>query len=395
MVVLSNNDGCIVARSSEAKALGIPMGAPLFQVKNIVAQNNVHVFSSNFSLYGDISARVMQVLEEISPEIEVYSIDEAFINCKGLADLTGFGQHLRHTVLQWVGIPTSVGVAPTKTLAKLANDRAKKDPQHKGVCLLDSEAKIDTVLQQVKVGDIWGVGRSIATQLNQSGIFTGYELKKADPSWMRRRFTVVGERLWRELNGMACSEVSEQVTPKKSIQVTRSFATLISDYDMLRQAVARYASRAGEKLRRSQQRVTLITVYIRTNRFRANEPAYANSATVTLATPAFDDVTLIHSACLALAKIYRPEFRYHKAGVILSDFSPYEQRQLSLLTPATSPQQEAKVRALSEAIDGLNSRFGRSTIVNGACGLSAAWLDRKDKKSNRYTTDWNELPLVK
>lgn len=394
VVVLSNNDGCVIARSNEVKALGIAMGAPYFQILDKIKRHNIEVFSSNFSLYGDMSHRVMQILEELCPRVEIYSIDEAFLDLAGMEDLNGFACSVRDKVYQWTGIPNSIGVAPTKTLAKLANHWAKKNTSFQGVCVLDTPEKIDEALFHVNVDDIWGIGRRMGQKLYSAGIYTGADLKGVDRSWMRRHFTVVGERLLLELQGISCLPLDEASVPKKSIQVSRSFSNQITTYEDLRQMVSSYIMRACEKLRHSGQKARCLMVYIRTNKFRPNDPQYAQTGVIELPQASDDDRILIQAAHAILQRIYRSDHRYHKAGVTLADFCPRQDVQKSLFPISQVYQEEEKQTALFQAVDQINHRYGKGTVVLGACGVNLHWRDRKQKTSKRYTTHWDQLVVV-
>ncbi|MBW8309042.1 MAG: Y-family DNA polymerase [Candidatus Paracaedibacteraceae bacterium] len=395
VIVLSNNDGCVIARSNEVKALGIPMGIPYFKVRHIVEQHNIHLFSSNFALYGDLSARVMQTLENIVPNIDVYSVDEAFLDLSNIEDLPEFGQKIRKTIQQHIGIPTSLGIAPTKTLAKIANLYAKKNSFHKGVCILKSESDIMSALMGIPVREIWGIGRKISESLLRSGIRTGWDLYQADRSWMRRKYTVTGERLWMELHGIPCNTIDDSPSIRKSIQVTRSFSTGVTTLEELRQIIAGYASRAGEKLRQSKQRTQTLMVYIRTNKFRPQDPQVLRTGTITLPFPIYDDLSITAAACKVLEQIFLSGYKYIKGGVILLDFCPHNIIQLDLFTPSLPPHREEKTSNLTQAMDTINRRYGRSTVVHGSCGLNVKWKDRKERISPAYTTRWDDLLVVK
>ncbi len=394
VVVLSNNDGCVIARSNEVKALGIAMGAPYFQIRPLIHRHQIEVFSSNFTLYGDMSHRVMQVLEELCPHVEIYSIDEAFLDLKGMTDLQGFPSEIRQKVRQWTGIPNSIGVAPTKTLAKLANFWAKKNSSYQGVCVLDTPDKIAAVLEKVKVEDIWGIGYRLSQKLYSAGVYTGADLIQVDRAWMRRHFTIVGERTLLELRGISCLPLEEVSAIKKSIQVSRSFSQQIGDYEELREAVASYVTRAAEKLRSSGQKARCLMVYIRTNKFRPQDPQYAQSGIIELPEATDDDRLLIKAATSVLRRIYRSQHRYHKAGVTLIDLCPRQHVQKNLFVHTPLVQEEEKQTALWQAVDHINHRYGKGTVLLGSCGVSLGWRDRKDKTSKSYTTHWDQLVTV-
>lgn len=393
VIVLSNNDGCAVARSNEVKALGIPMGAPFFKIKDLIRQHNIQVFSSNFSLYGDMSSRVMQVLSEIVPRIEVYSIDEAFFDCRGIHNLDAFAHKVCATLLQSTGLPASIGIAPTKTLAKIANYFAKKRPELGGVCVLQTEEEINRALAAINVADIWGIGRQISKSLNSYGIYTGLDLKQVTPQWMRTVFTVVGERLVRELQGLSCLNLDDMQTAPKSIQVTRSFGRPITDFDKLREAVSFYASRAGERLRKSNKKVKTLLVFARTSHFKADN-YHSTSATMTLPYAVDDDASLIKACGKALEQIFKPGGAYKKAGVMLIELIPKEAHQYDMFDKSDPIDVLEKKEHLSKTLDRLNKRFGKKSVSYGACGLTPAWRDTKTNVSPAYTTRWDHLREV-
>lgn len=395
VMVLSNNDGCVIARSNEVKSLGIPMGIPLFKVRKTVAQHDIQLFSSNFALYGDISARVMQTLNNIVPDLEIYSIDEAFLDLSGIKNLSEFGQNIRQTILQHVGIPTSLGIAPTKTLAKIANLYAKKNPFHKGVCILQAKDDITKALKGIPVSEIWGIGRKTSESLEKDRIRTGWDFYQSDRNWVRRKYTVTGERLWMELHSIPCSAIDDTANTKKSIQVTRSFSQGATTLEELRPIIAGYASRAGEKLRQSKQRTKSLMVYIRTNRFRTQDQQIYRNGMISFPFPVYDDLAITKAACTILEQIFLSGHKYTKAGVILLDFCPLNTIQLDLFSPKHPSIDEKKIFNLAKAMDRLNSRFGRSTVVHGSCGTNVKWKDKKERVSPAYTTRWEDLPVVK
>ncbi len=322
-------------------------------------------------------------------------MDEAFLDLSNIENLSNFGQRIRKTIYQHIGIPTSLGIAPTKTLAKIANLYAKKNSFHQGVCMLKSESDIMSALMGMPVREIWGVGRKISDSLLRSGIRTGWDLYQTDRSWMRRKYTVTGERLWMELHGIPCHTIDDSPSVRKSIQVTRSFSTGVKDIEELRPIIAGYASRAGEKLRQSQQRTQTLMVYIRTNKFRPQDPQVFRTGTITLSFPIYDDLSLTTAACKVLEQIFLPGYKYIKGGVILLDFCPHNTIQMDLFTPSLPPQQEEKTSQLAKAMDSINRRYGRSTVVHGSCGLNVKWKDRKERISPAYTTRWDDLLVVK
>lgn len=408
VVVLSNNDGCIIARSNEIKALGIPMGAPYFKVKSLLEANNTVVFSSNFSLYGDLSARVMSILESLAPKVEIYSIDEAFIDFTGVPNPHALATQIREQVLQQVGIPTCVGVSHTKTLSKVANRVAKKNAAYQGVCILTQEEQIDVALESMDPADVWGIGRKSSEKLTAASITTALQLKKTDPKWMRKYFTVTGERIITELNGIACLEIDDIVNPRQSMQVTRTFSGGITEYTALREKIANFASRISEKMRQHGLVTQNVSVYVRTNPFKERIQQYSNSGSYPLQFPTNDDFTLIEISTKILESLYRPGFSFHKAGITVHDLMP-EKRigavQLNLF--GNQVTSDPKTKDLMKAMDVLNKRFGRGTLNIASCGAHKRQNNNKVlgnknalqghqlRKSPAYTTKWSDLPVVK
>lgn len=395
VVVLSNNDGCVIARSQEAKALGIKMGAPMFKVKDILTENNVAVFSSNFALYGDMSARVMQILEGFAPSVEVYSIDEAFLSFHGLGGLEGRSYKIKNTVEQWTGIPISVGIAPTKTLAKLANHVGKRWPGFGGVCLLNANDK--NILENIEIGEVWGVGRSLRRQLNHMGIVNTWQLAQMDARDIRRKFSVVVERMLRELQGISCISLEDSPPHPRQIIVSRGFKGRTSGLQNLREAVALYATRAAEKARERLVQASAITVTIRTSPFdqpnsrNQQRGYYKNSATSPLINPTNDSNAIVRAAEQALIKIYREGLSYQKAGVVLSGLAYPNERQADLFSHAAGQTNNPH---LWQMVDGLNNRFGRETIRLAASGLKRPWWMARGYLSPCYTTRLDELRQV-
>ena len=391
IVVLSNNDGCVIARSNEAKALGIAMGDPWHLVKDRHARSGIIVRSSNYTLYGDMSARVMSVLSRFTPDLEVYSIDEAFLGTAGFeARLEGHARDLRATVLQWTGIPVSVGIAPTKTLAKLANRTAKKDPTSGGVCLLVTEAAQRDALGRMELTDLWGVADRMALRLIKIGIATPLDLLDADPRRVRQEGGVVMERMVHELRGTPCIGL-EQVAPKrKSLIASRSFGQAVATRHELEQSVSVFTARAAEKMRRQGLASANLTVMAETNPFKPSEPQYAAQRSVELPVATADTGKLIRAAQVALGRLWRPGYRYKKAGVMLLDLVDSGAVAGGLFD---GPDDE-RSRARMAAVDALNQRFGRGAIGFGTAGESQRWTLRRDHISQRYTTSWDELLRV-
>jgi len=392
VAVLSNNDGCIVARSAEVKAMGIKMGTPYYQIKDKLARSSTKVFSSNYALYGDMSRRVMETLKEFSPKIEIYSIDEAFLDLTGqrTRNLNTIGQAMRSQVKQWTGIPTGVGIATTKTLAKLANHIAKKSPKANGVLNLVNTPYLDIALKRVSVDDVWGVGNSFSKTLHKRGIHTALDLSHANDRWIKSKRGVVGLRCVYELRGQQCYALEETPPPKKEISVSRSFGKYITTETELSEAMASYLSRAGEKLRKQNGKTSVIKVYVMTNAFDTTRPQYFNSQTVTLPVATNDTGELIQYGLQAMRDIYRDGFRFKKCGVILSQLVPQDQVQLNLFDTID----REKSGRLMTSFDNINYHLVNSSIHYGATGISKAWQTKFNMRSARYTTCWGELPTV-
>lgn len=392
VVVLSNNDGCVIARSNEAKALGISMGAPFFKSRDLFKKNGVRVFSSNYGLYGDMSGRVMTTLGQFTPDLEIYSIDEAFLDLGGFSDLTPYARAIRATIRQHTGIPVSIGMGPTKTLAKVANKIAKKDASLQGVLDLATIQDRDSLLAGVPVEDIWGVGPRYAAMLASHGITTACELKNAGDSFIQKTMTIAGLRTVRELRGEACIELEQSPAPKKAICSSRSFGRPVEAIEELLESVSEYMSRAAEKLRRQHCAAASVQVSLTTNRF-ADGPQYANSISCTLEPPTAYTPELITCAQACLRAIYRKGYRYKKTAVLLSGLMPAKGLQLHLFA-GRGPSQ-AHQKALMDGMDMLNRRYGRTTVQFASSGINKRWKMLQSYKSPCFTTCWGELPTVK
>src|SRR5215510_6427212 len=388
VVVLSNNDGCVIARSDEAKALGIPMRLPAFKLTDLVKAHGIEVYSSNYTLYGDLSARVMTTLTQWTPEVEVYSIDEAFLKFATLPPdaLTAYGQTIRATILQWTGIPVSIGIAPTKTLAKLANRLAKRSTEAKGVVFLTSPSEIEATLAKTPIQDIWGIGPGYTRRLHAQEIRTALQLRNMADRWVRQELGIVGLRLVWELRGISCLPLERCPPPKQSLMVSRSFGRPITTLVDMREAVATYMTRAAEKLRRHHGAAGVVTVFLMTSRFR-EEPQDANSVIMPLPVSTQDTAELIRYALRGVEQIYRAGYRYQKAGVILTALVPAHQIQAHLF----DYHDRERSRRLMAAIDTINTEWGSGTIHYAAMGLRPAWIMRCTRRSSRYTTRWKEL----
>ncbi|QCR21718.1 Y-family DNA polymerase [Pontibacter sp. SGAir0037] len=397
VVVLSNNDGCIISRSEEAKALGIPMGESAYKARQVLEQNNVRVFSSNYTLYGDMSRRVMNVLSHFSPDVEIYSVDEAFLNLTTLLtnDIKQHAIKLRSTVQQRTGIPVSVGIAPTKTLAKLANRLTKKQKDKQGVVLLQEQEAIRHALKITAVGDVWGIGHRNARKLAAFGISTAWDLSQATDSFVKKHLTVVGLRTAKELRGEACLDMEMAPPAKRSICTSRSFGKALTSMDLIKEATASYASSCAAKLRRQRTCAGLLTVYLQSYPDK-DEQVYYNSKTVMLPVATNSTLELVHYANLALQPLYRQGYHYKKSGVIVSELCAQDHAQMPLLDTID----REKHQRIMEVIDKVNARWGRGTLISAEQGVYAPeenhpWKMRSEMRSPRYTTHINEIMVVK
>ena len=388
LVVLSNNDGCVVARSAEAKALGIKMGVPAFQIKDEITRHGIEVFSSNYTLYADMSHRVMSILEKIAPAIEIYSIDEAFVDVRGISDLHAFGLSIRKTILQCTGITVAVGIEPTKTLAKLANNGAKKYQGPGGVVVLTDVERQRKLMAITPVDKVWGVGRKLTRKLNVFGIQTALDLCQSDVQDIKRRFSVVLARTISELQGTSCLELEQVPSPKKQIVTSRSFGQRITEVDDMRQAISEFTERACNKLRGGRQYARSISVFIQTNPFAQHQHGYANCAHGSLSDHTNDSFLFCRLARRLLEQIWRDGYEYNKAGVILGDFSQATRRQISLFEKPVRDN-----RKIMAAIDRINSTVG--TIKLATTGVNQEWAMRRERLSPAYTTRWQDIPLVR
>lgn len=397
MVVLSNNDGCAVARSNEVKALGVKMGTPWFKMKDLAREQGILAFSSNYTLYGDMSNRVVQILRDFAPDTEVYSIDESFLRIETVAPLYGgvvaMGHQMRERIKQWTGLPVCVGVGPTKTLAKFANHLAKKNPEFEGVCDLHVIPRPERVrwMSGIEVGEVWGVGGRIARRLAVMGVHTVLDLRNASPKEMRRHFGVVMERTCNELRGISCLALDDIAQPKQQIMSSRSFGRPVETIEELRESLASYLSRAAEKLRHQQSVAGAVYVFIQTNRFNKDEQ-YNAGLTVPMSEPTDDTLALTAAALAGLEVMYRSGYRYKKAGVMLTLLSDKHARQASIFDNLVVTQRSTKLMA---ALDMINRDHGRGTVRSGVSGFTQHWAMRNENRSPRYTTRWDELPIVR
>ncbi len=391
VVVLSNNDGCVIARSNEAKALGIVMGDPWHLVKDRHVGSGIVVRSSNYTLYGDLSARVMRVLSDFTPELEVYSIDEAFLGFGGFEDrLEAHARQLRATVMQWTGIPVSVGIAPTKVLAKVANRTAKKDHASGGVCVLLTREAQDAALGRLELTDLWGVAGRLAERMRAIGITTPLQLRDADPRMVRQSFSVVIERMVHELNGMPCLDLERHSPDRKSIMATRSFGRPVALRRELEAAVATFVARAAEKMRRQGLATASLIVFCHTNRYRPDQRQYGATRHVQLTIATADTGRLTKAAMFGLDCIWRDGFLYKKAGIVFPTLTKARQVQGSLFLRPDSDHS----KRLMASLDALNRRYGRGTVAYGTAGTTQPWSLRAEHLSARYTTRWGDLLAV-
>ena len=390
IVVLSNNDGCIVSRSNEVKALGIPMGAPYFKYKKIIEENGVHVFSSNYTFYGDMSRRVMQSLKVLLPNIEIYSIDEAFVDLTQYksSDLIEISNEIKKTVKQWTGIPISIGIAHTKTLSKVANSIAKKE-ETSNVCDLREVEKIEAVLATFDIEEVWGISKGWGARLRSIGINTGLELMQADPEDIRKRISVVGQRTVMELNGYPCIDI-EETKRKKTIISSKSFGQKVTEIDDIKEAVSSYAARATEKLRDQKSKAKTISVYLRTSPFEKGGNRYTKSRTVQFIVPTSNTARIIAEANKIIDEIYCEGYRYQKTGITLLNLVNEKHVQESFYDESYKEEE-----IIMEVIDQVNSYYGSNTIFHAAQGTKRKWVMKSDSRSKKYTTSLKELPLVK
>ncbi len=392
VVVLSNNDGCAVARSNEVKALGIGMGAPWFKFKDLARQHGIVAYSSNYALYADMSNRVMSIIRQFSPDQEIYSIDESFLDLTSFQgrDLVEYAQQMRIRILRWVGLPVCVGIGATKTLAKLANHTAKKRPGFNGVCNFNTmqSTQLEQLFKDTSISEIWGIGKKLAPKLEALGFKSVYDLQQADPETLRQKFSVVMEKTIRELNGTVCIELEEVTPPKKQIVSSRSFGSPVQDINSLSESISLYTTRAAKKLRKQSSFAGSICVFIRTSRFKLDQPFYSNGFTITLPTPTDDTRKLANAALWGLRQIYKPGLNYAKAGVMLSELVPAESCQSDLFNAISSPSKSIK---LMQTLDAVNKKMGKESLKLASEGSSKPWKMRQENKSPAYTTNWNEL----
>lgn len=393
VVVLSNNDGCIVARSAEAKALGIKMGAVYFQIKDFLKEKGVIALSSNYPLYGDISQRVMEVLSQFAPEMEIYSIDEAFLNLAGIPNLDEYTQSIRKTVLRWTGVPVGIGVAPTKTLAKVANHIAKKRDGYNGVCILATPEVWNPLLHSFDIADVWGIGRKYSEFLFSHGVKTAGQFSQLPDAWLKKEMTIVGLKTAMELRGQPCIELELEADPKKGITVSRCFGRRITEYEELKEAMLSYVARAGEKLRAEKLLAKHMLIFLHTSphaKDKIKDPYYSNRVAWRLPFHTNFTPELSHYAAEALASIYKSGYRYMKCGIILSDLVLEGASSADLFDKRDIDRNSN----LMQAVDRLNSKHGIRTIFYGGSGVQRKWVGTSSSCSPSYTTNWDNLIRV-
>ena len=389
VVVLSNNDGCIIARSNESKQLGIKMGEPVFKAREIIEKHNVNVFSTNFALYGDMSKRVMTLLASLSPEIEIYSIDEAFMNLAGIKKCFEIGSHMRDTVKKHTGIPISIGIASTKTLAKVANHCAKRFTK-KGVYVLKRKDHISEILKSMPVSKLWGVGSRYSRMLRSYGVDNAHEFVSLDEKWVLEKMTVMGLRIQRELKGESCISMDINPSPKKNICTSRSFGTKVRDFQSLKESISSHAARCAEKLRSEKGCARYVSVVIKTNPF-SDSDYYCGYKSSSFDVPTNDTLDIINAAENILRSIYKKGLEYKKSGVIVGDIIPQNQVQLNLFD---MDEKRIKRKKLDSTVDTINQAMGRSTIHIGSHGIAKNWQLKREKLSPCYTTKWDDLLTI-
>ena len=390
VVVLSNNDGCIISRSNEAKALGIKMGEPYFKEKDVIVKNNVQVFSSNYSLYGDISRRVMRTLKRFNSNIEIYSIDEAFLDLSNFSDdeIEGVGHEIRSVVLKWTGIPTSIGIAKTKTLSKVANHIAKK--KQSGIVSLIGIENIDPILEKVEINDVWGVGKQLTKFYHQNGIYNAKQLKNKSNTWVKKNSNVLSSRTAMELRGISCIDLETTNSKRKSCVVSRSFGKRVEHFQELKEAIVGYALNASEKIRSESLVTKSITVFVRTSPFQNRYGFYSNSKTIDFPIATNNSIEIVKAALNALENIFKNGYRYQKAGVMLSHLSESTNNK-SLF----SSERDEKIKNLMKSIDNTNYRYGRSTLSLASAGVHKKWNSKRQHYSKIDTSDFHCLPTIK
>ena len=393
IAILSNNDGCVISRSDEAKTLGLPMGAPIFKWESFCKANSIHVMSSNYPLYGDMSSRVMNILKQFTPDIEIYSIDESFLQFKGFDNynFNDYGNQIRTRILKWTGIPTCVGVAPTKALCKVANKIARKFPKEtKGVYVIDTEAKRIKALKWIKIEDVWGIGRRLSKRLKAKGCLTAYHFTQLPDAWVKTNFSVVESRLKRDLEGLPTLKLDEYDTIKKAIATTRSFEYTYSDIDNIKERVSTFATSCAEKLRQQGSSCHIIVVSLSSDRHKLDLEQHRASMRINLSCPTNSSLILSSCAVSAVMSIFKQGIKYKRAGVVVTGLVPEDSFQLDLFN-----NENPKHKPLMQSIDYLNAKFKGNTIKLASQDLKRTWKMRQERLSPRYTTNINDIITVK
>ncbi|MCX7551139.1 Y-family DNA polymerase [Xanthomarina sp. F2636L] len=392
VAILSNNDGCVIARSDEAKVLGLPMGAPAFKYEVFFKAHNIQVFSSNYPLYGDMSSRVMNILKQFTPDVEIYSIDEAFLQFKGFDtyNLKDYGTQIRQRILKWTGLPTSVGMAPTKALSKVANKIARKFPDEtKGVYIIDSEAKRIKALKWLKIEDVWGIGRALHKRLKEKQIHTAYQFTQLSDDWVRKNFSIVEWRLKKDLEGIPTLQLDE-VASKKAIATTRSFEYTYSDIDNIKERVSTFATSCAEKLRKQQSSCYMVLVTLSSDRHKKDLPQHRISKIINLPYPTDSSLIISNEAVKAVASMFKKDIKYKRAGVVVMGLVPTHNHQLNLFL-----HENPKHKPLMSVIDKLNIKYGDYKLKLANQDLKRTWKMRQERLSPRYTTHINDILKVK
>ena len=390
VVIVSNNDACVISRSNEAKALGIKMGVPLFEIKDLVLREKVFVYSSNYTLYGDLSDRMMKVISSIIPEIETYSIDEAFLDMRGYqtSSLLEIGFRIKRTIYQWIGIPVSVGIAPTKVLAKVASKVAKKNT---GVCQLTDCGVIEQTLKSFPVEDLWGIGGRYTKKLNRHGVFNAYDLSIQPRGWVAKNFTVNGLRIVNELNSVPCIPVEQFSSKRKAIGSARGFGQTISDIGELQEALSTYTSTCAAKMRSQHSAASILTVFVQTNYFSKSDKQYGNCKTIVLPSPTSLTPVLLKYANYALKAIYRPGFNYKRVGILLSGFVPDNTIQQDMFL---GNRNLSKLAKLQKVVDRINAKYDRNQLGFACQGFAKRWQMKQERLSKKFTTSIKDILVV-
>ena len=391
IAILSNNDGCVIARSDEAKSLGLPMGAPAFKYKAFFKEHQIQVFSSNYPLYGDMSSRVMSILKQFSPDVEVYSIDEAFMLLNSKDDVDTLGHNIRNRVLQWTGLPTCVGIAPTKALSKVANKIARKFPKETGgVFVIDSDEKRIKALKWTKIKDVWGIGRRIEKRLSQQNILTAYDFTQLSDSWVKAQFSITELNLKKDLEGTLTLDLEDDRPIKKSIATTRSFEGTYTDISDIKERVATFANSCAEKLRAQNSSCNMLIILLQGNRFKKNQQPYKTSITVVLPHTTNSSLTIVKNAITTIDQLYQKGIKYKRAGVIVTGLVPTDNHQLDMFS-----NENPKHDPLMKAIDKLNKKYGDYKLKIANQDLQKTWKMKQDHLSHQYTTKFNDILIIK